>query len=84
MQGAASVGGFIERAEAAQAAGCDMLLLCNNRDGCIDVLDNANISTSLIGAQRLNMLLKKADSKWSSLKNNSAWQHASQSLNNFR
>tara|TARA_R110000744_G_scaffold71508_4_gene144116 strand:- start:2878 stop:3891 length:1014 start_codon:yes stop_codon:yes gene_type:complete len=84
MQGAASVGGYIERAEAAQAAGCDMLLLCNNRDGCIDVLDNANISTSLIGAQRLNMLLKKADSKWSSLKNNSAWQHASQSLNNFR
>ena len=84
MQGAASVGGYIERAEAAQAAGCDMLLLCNNRDGCIDVLDNANISISSVGAQRLSMLLKKADSQWSSLKNNSAWQQARQSLSNFR
>ncbi|ASP48955.1 beta-N-acetylhexosaminidase [Cognaticolwellia beringensis] len=84
MQGAASVGGYIERAEAAQAAGCDMLLLCNNRDGCVDVLDNANISISSVGAQRLNMLLTKADSKWSSLKNNSTWQHASQSLNKYR
>ena len=84
MQGAASVGGYIERAEAAQVAGCDMLLLCNNRDGCVDVLDNANISISSVGAQRLSMLLKKADSQWSSLKNNSAWQQARQSLNNFR
>ena len=84
MQGAASVGGYIERAEAAQAAGCDMLLLCNNRDGCVDVLDNANLSISSVGAQRLSMLLKKADSQWSSLKNNSAWQQARQSLNNFR
>jgi beta-N-acetylhexosaminidase len=57
MQGAASVGGYIERAEAAQSAGCDMLLLCNNRDGCVEVLDNANISTSLVASERLNKLL---------------------------
>ena len=31
MDGASSIGGYIERVEAAQEAGCDMLLLCNNR-----------------------------------------------------
>ncbi|MBA6287528.1 beta-N-acetylhexosaminidase [Colwellia sp. MB3u-4] len=86
MQGAASIGGYIERAEAAQAAGCDMLLLCNNRDGCVEVLDNANISTSLVGSERLNKLLKTPDknTNWSRLKENVVWQQASQYLNQYR
>jgi beta-N-acetylhexosaminidase len=86
MQGAASVGGYIERAEAAQAAGCDMLLLCNNRDGCVDVLDNANISTSLVGGERLKKLLKMPDknNNWSTLSANLAWQNASQLINSYR
>jgi beta-N-acetylhexosaminidase len=85
MQGAASIGGYIERAEAAQAAGCDMLLLCNNRDGCVEVLDNANISTSLVASERLNKLLKTADKKinWSRLKENEVWQKASEYLNQY-
>ncbi|MBA6294545.1 beta-N-acetylhexosaminidase [Colwellia sp. MB02u-9] len=86
MQGAASIGGYIERAEAAQAAGCDMLLLCNNRDGCVEVLDNANISTSLVGSERLNKLLKTPDknTNWSRLKENVVWQQASQYLKQYR
>jgi beta-N-acetylhexosaminidase len=86
MQGAASVGGYIERAEAAQSAGCDMLLLCNNRDGCVEVLDNANISTSLVASERLNKLLKTPDKniKWSRLKENVVWQQASEYLKQYR
>ena len=86
MQGAASIGGYIERAEAAQAAGCDMLLLCNNRDGCVEVLDNANISISLAASERLNKLLIKKDkkTKWSRLKENLVWQQASEYLNQYR
>ena len=86
MQGAASIGGYIERAEAAQAAGCDMLLLCNNRDGCVEVLDNANISISLVAIERLNKLLIKKDkkTKWSRLKENLVWQQASEYLNQYR
>jgi beta-N-acetylhexosaminidase len=86
MQGAASIGGYIERAEAAQAAGCDMLLLCNNRDGCVEVLDNANISISLVASERLNKLLLKKDkkTKWSRLKENLVWQQASEYLNQYR
>ena len=86
MQGAASIGGYIERAEAAQAAGCDMLLLCNNRDGCVEVLDSANVSTSLVGSERLNKLLKTPDknTNWSRLKENVVWQQASEYLKQYR
>jgi beta-N-acetylhexosaminidase len=62
MEGAACVGGYVERAEAAQQAGCDMLLLCNNRESCIDVIDNANINIDVKSNQRLLRLLKTSTS----------------------
>jgi len=76
MEGAACVGGYVERAEAAQQAGCDMLLLCNNRDSCIDVIDNANISIDEQSNQRLLRLLKTSTSGLHELSGNSRWQHA--------
>jgi beta-N-acetylhexosaminidase len=86
MEGAASVGGYIERAEAAQSAGCDMLLLCNNRQGCIEVLDGANITSLQASSARLTHLLKDPSHSvsWSTLSTNQKWQEASQLLNNYR
>ncbi len=86
MEGAASVGGYIERAEAAQSAGCDMLLLCNNRQGCIEVLDGANIVTSDESSERLRNLLKdpQGNDHWSTLGRNPKWQQARELLQSYR
>jgi len=40
MAGAASVGDYSERVGFALEAGCDILTICNNRQGLIQVLDN--------------------------------------------
>lgn len=39
MEGASAMGGVVERAEAALAAGCDVLPVCNRRDRVIALLD---------------------------------------------
>jgi beta-N-acetylhexosaminidase len=48
MRGAASVGGYVARAEHALAAGCDMVLICNNRDGANEVLKSLNFTATSI------------------------------------
>ena len=83
MEGAACIGGYIERAEAAQQAGCDMLLLCNNRAGCIEVIDNANIEINSLSTHRLNKLLKTQQINNADLATNSDWQMANQLLMSY-
>lgn len=39
MEGAAVAGNYAERARLALEAGCDMLVLCNNRDGALEAAD---------------------------------------------
>ena len=39
MEGAAAVGGIVARAEAALAAGCDVLPVCNRRESVVQLLD---------------------------------------------
>jgi len=83
MEGAACVGGYIERAEAAQQAGCDMLLLCNNRAGCIEVIDNANIAISPLSGSRLKRLLKTKQVNNADLIHNADWQMANKIVSSY-
>ncbi len=55
MEGASVAGGFAERAQAALTAGCDMVLVCNDRSGAIEVLEYLN-RQKIIYSQRLPRL----------------------------
>ncbi|MEW6991332.1 beta-N-acetylhexosaminidase [Colwelliaceae bacterium 6441] len=78
MEAASSIGGYIERSEAAQHAGCDMLLLCNNRQALIDVIDNANLQIDKISGLRIENMLKKHDISWQAMKAQKTWQDLAQ------
>ena len=80
MEGAASIGGFVERSEAAQQAGCDMLLVCNNRDAAIDVIDNANIGVIDTSTQRIKSMLSTTQFRYEQLPQLAEWQTAKQAL----
>jgi beta-N-acetylhexosaminidase len=58
MAGASAVGGPPERARAALAAGCDMVLLCNNPEGQKALLDSLG-NISLRNPERLERMRKK-------------------------
>ena len=53
MEGAAIVGGPLERAEAALEAGCDMVLVCNNPGSVIEVVDGLKIKPDPLRHARL-------------------------------
>ncbi len=73
MEGAASVGGFEERAKLAQQAGCDMVLVCNNEKAAEDVLEATPIETNRVREQRLLHMLGKAKFNQTELKSNPEW-----------
>lgn len=73
MEGATVMGGPAERCKQALAAGCDMLLLCNNRQSSIEALDNLPMievpnARSLAKKQRFTVKELQSAEKWRDVK----------------
>ncbi|OOF45025.1 beta-N-acetylhexosaminidase [Rodentibacter trehalosifermentans] len=77
MKGAGFMGDFVERSEKALNAGCDLLLLCNERQGVVQVLDHLKlIETQAHFAQRqarLASLFKRKSRTWEALTKSARW-----------
>ena len=84
MKGAGVMGDFVERSKKALNAGCDLLLLCNEREGVIQVLDNLKLAENelhfMARQARLQNLFKRRVIKWNDLVLDQHWKLNHQNL----
>lgn len=75
MQAATAGGDFASRALAAMDAGCDMVLVCNHRQGAIEVLD-AFENAGIKGSSKLANMRARASWSWEALAASERWRDA--------
>jgi beta-N-acetylhexosaminidase len=78
MAGAAVVGDPLARTQLALQAGCDMVLICNDRAAAIQVIENLGEYNSPSSQVRLMRLHGKAGVDWESLHADNRWLQAQQ------
>lgn len=76
MEGAAFAGDYAARATAAVEAGCDMVLVCNNRAGAVAVLDGFKPRHDPVLHTRLARMHGRHAVTWDSLHRDPRWQQA--------
>ena len=77
MEGAAFAGDHADRAKAAQEAGCDMLLVCNNPMAAEKVLEALPVSTNRMREERLMKMQGKPTMNRTQLLSHPKWQESS-------
>ncbi len=70
MKGADVAGGFQRKAELALKAGCDMILVCNDRKGALEVLDYMT-ANSIPQTEKIAAMQKTTSVSWSVLETDS-------------
>lgn len=73
MEGAVATGSFTERAYAALDAGCDMVLVCNHREGALEVLAALENRGQFPEQSRFTALRGRFNHDWESLHASADW-----------
>jgi len=85
MKGASVAGeNYVDRAETALSAGCDMALVCNNRTGAINVLDNLSGHNDPVSHLRLARMHGKHEITMSELHKTTQWKESSDLLKRYQ
>lgn len=80
MAGAAVAGDAAARARSALAAGCDMLLICNDRPAVLQVLRSLKIQAHPASLARLSQLRGQGEYVWEHLHTLARWKNAHKEL----
>lgn len=80
MEGAGIAGDYLQRSYTALEAGCDMVLVCNNRDAVIQVLDNLEYSHDPALQARLIRMHGKNTTDLAELDSSSEWMEVSKEI----
>ena len=85
MKGASVIGEkYVDRAEKALSAGCDMVLVCNNREGALNVLDNLSGHNDPVAHIRLARMHGKHETTMTDLHNSRKWKKSSDILKRYQ
>lgn len=77
MEGAKFIGDYPQRAQLALRAGCDYVLVCNNRQGAIEVVETIKDNADETAIQRRQRLFPTCpSSSFKELKTSKGWQEA--------
>lgn len=76
MAAACTVGSHAQRAKAALAAGCDLLLACNDRQGASAILESVNASLDALTQTRLKRLYGRNGLSLMQLRKTPTWKTA--------
>ena len=80
MEGAGIAGDYLQRSYTALEAGCDMVLVCNNRDAVIQILDNLEYSHDPALQARLIRMHGKNTTDLAELDSSSEWMEVSKEI----
>lgn len=85
MKGASVVGDrYVDRAEKALSAGCDMVLVCNNRKGALDVIENLSGHNDPVSHLRLARMHGKNETTMKALHKTTKWKKSSDILKRYQ